>query len=361
MRPRFAATLLKQLQKTSKSWRSLSRKHARLASARADATMKRLRESQGQDDAAAAPAPMRPARRAAPPRKGVAARGTVVDGNVACDAGNRNYRLYVPAGQSARPLPLLVMLHGCSQDPDDMARGSRMDALADEMQFMVVYPEQTRRHHSAGCWNWFRRGDQQRDRGEPAILAAITQHVVANHSVDPRRVYVAGLSAGGAMAAILAHHYPDLFAALGVHAGVDVGAARNATSALAAMRTGLGLLRMAAPFSQSMPLMVVHGDTDRTVHPRNAAFIMARFTGGAQVSSVRRLAPAGRLPYTRTLYRDLAGNKRAEQWMVHGMGHAWSGGSPRGSHTDSRGPDASREMMRFFLGLPRSRAAPRRD
>lgn len=264
--------------------------------------------------------------------------------------GVREYKLYTPAGLAAdAPAPLVVMLHGCKQNPDDFAAGTRMNAQADAQGFRVLYPAQAPRSNMQRCWNWFQPGDQQRGRGEPALLAGMTRHVMQAHGVDAQRVYVAGLSAGGAMAAILAHEYPDLYAAAGVHSGLPKGAAHDLPSALAAMQQGPSAARPAA--RAPVPLIVFHGDRDDTVHPRNGDHLVAGHEAGE--TELAR-APDGRA-YRRTTYRDATGRVVAEHWLVQGMGHAWSGGSPAGSYTEARGPDATREMLRFFMRHSKTR------
>ncbi|HJV60666.1 MAG TPA: PHB depolymerase family esterase [Albitalea sp.] len=279
-------------------------------------------------------------------------------------AGTRAYKLFVPGGR-ATPRPLLVMLHGCRQDPDDFAAGTRMNELAQAQGWLVLYPGQSREANTLGCWNWFVPAHQERDRGEPAIIADLTREIARTHDADPRHIYVAGLSAGGAMAAILASAYPDLYAAAGVHSGVPRAVAKDLASALRAMRQGPAPSAWPRPRRDDadlVPTIVFHGDEDTTVHPRNGAELVeqARWTSleGSSSASSRQLhierssVPAGRA-FTRTVHRDAQGRVDAEHWVVHGSGHAWSGGSPAGSFTDPLGPDASREMLRFFAAHPR--------
>ncbi len=260
-------------------------------------------------------------------------------------AGALDYRLYVPSRSNAEAMPLVVMLHGCTQSPEDFAAGTRMNDLAEEQGFLVVYPRQTQSANAQKCWNWFDAAGQLRDRGEPALIAGLTRDVMREFSVDPSRVYVAGLSAGGAAAAILAQCYPDLYAAAGVHSGLAAGAARDMPGAFAAMRGGG---RTAA--GRAVPTIVFHGDADRTVHPSNGEQVIAQARGGAGLSAAltQGRSPGG-LGFTRRVESDAAGRPMAEHWLLHGAGHAWSGGSGAGSYTEPRGPDASREMLRFFL------------
>lgn len=265
--------------------------------------------------------------------------------------GQRDYRLYVPGRVLTQPPALLVMLHGCTQSPEDFAAGTGMNALAEAEGWLVVYPAQPQSANSARCWNWFNAADQSRDGGEPAIIAGITRAVMAAHDVDPARVYVAGLSAGGAAAAIMGAAYPDLFAAVGVHSGLPRGAATDMSSAFAAMRQGSA--GHAPGRGPAMPTIVFHGDLDRTVHPVNGEHVLAQAGAGAALTThVSRESPPGRHAYTRTVHTDAQRRPVLEHWLLHGAGHAWSGGSAAGSYTDPQGPDASREMMRFFAQQP---------
>ncbi len=275
--------------------------------------------------------------------------GQFISGTHTEAAGTREYKLYVPAGYRGQPLPLVVMLHGCTQHPDDFAAGTGMNEAALEHDFFVLYPAQSQQVNPSRCWNWFKHSHQRRGRGEPALLAGMTRDVMARYPIDPQRVYVAGLSAGGAMAAILGAAYPELFAAVGVHSGLPVGAASDVKTAFAAMKSGRAPARGAA--GPMPPTIVFHGDGDTTVHPANGAHVAAASAGAATPEPQPRTKGRGRA-HTRSVYRDAGGRVVAEHWVVHGAGHAWSGGSPQGSYTDPTGPDATEEMLRFFFSNP---------
>jgi len=291
-------------------------------------------------------------------------------------AGTRAYKLYVPVRGASTARPMVVMLHGCTQSADDFAAGTRMNRLADEHGLLVVYPEQAAQANASKCWNWFQPGDQVRDAGEPSLIAGIVQQVAQRHAVDPRRIYVAGLSAGAAMAVVLGQTYPDVFAGVGVHSGVPYGSAHDIPSALAAMkggRSGLpaqkgragGTASARRQALQPVPTIVFHGDRDHTVQHSNCAAIIEqarqarRTQADAAASSSRMQAgqASGGRSYTRTVDADASGQVHIEAWTLHGAGHAWSGGDARGSFTDGSGPDASAEMLRFFLALPRAGTA----
>jgi poly(hydroxyalkanoate) depolymerase family esterase len=293
----------------------------------------------------------RPGRPLQPPAP---AEGQWLAATYANSAGTRAYKLYVPSGYHGQPMPLVVMLHGCTQDPDDFAVGTRMNFLAEEMDFLVAYPAQAGNANVSKCWNWFQPAHQERDQGEPSLIAGITRQVMADYQVDGRRVYVAGLSAGGAMAAIMVTTYPDLYMAVGVHSGLAAGSAHDLPSAFEAMRKGGQSGQLVS--GHTIPLILFHGDRDATVHPANADDLLRqRLTGkpvAADMAAPSVTKSQGRVAdgraYTCEIYRDTSGQVVAEQWTIHGAGHSWSGGDGNGSYTDPVGPDASREMARFF-------------
>lgn len=298
-----------------------------------------------------------------------------ISGSFASQAGSRDYKLYIPSGYHGQALPLVVMLHGCTQNPDDFAAGTGMNALAETQPCLVLYPAQPASANHTKCWNWFKPSDQQRERGEPAIIAGMTRQVIDEYQLDEKRVYVAGLSAGGAMATTLAMTYPELYAAVGVHSGLPHGAAQDLPSALAAMQGGSSPLaslnqraefRAASSTTRNIPAIIFHGDRDTTVHPSNGERVAAQYLPSASPGNAARTAPhnaprsgidtqskRGQVPsghaYTCTTHQDADGQAILEQWSIHGAGHAWAGGAYRGTYTDPKGPDASKEMLRFFL------------
>jgi poly(hydroxyalkanoate) depolymerase family esterase len=298
--------------------------------------------------------------------------GRFVERSYTNQTGTRTYKLYIPSGYMGQEVPLVVMLHGCTQSPNDIAAGTQMNTLAEENIFLVAYPAQAQGANMNKCWNWFKASDQQRGRGEPSLVAGITRQVIDEYNVADGRVYVVGMSAGGAMAAIMAEAYPDLYAAVGIHSGLAPGAAHDMPSAFAAMHQGgQAIPRRDVPTATAtgdsariVPAIIFHGDRDKTVHPRNADHLLehycpAKLTGSrddARGSTPQGTVRQGQIPggyaYTRATYRDAGGRAIAERWTVHGLGHAWSGGSSSGSYTDPKGPDASAEIVRFFNEHP---------
>jgi len=275
------------------------------------------------------------------------ATGRMLSGTHTAPAGTRDYLLYLPPqAASASSLSLVVMLHGCTQTPADFAAGTGMNKLADQHGFIVLYPGQNKSANQNACWNWFNPRDQRADAGEPSIIAGIVREVLARYPVDATRVHVAGLSAGGAMAAILADAYPDLVAAVAVHSGLPSGAAHDLPSALNAMKRG-----SAAAASKTG----ASGKPVRTIVFHGRQVVDAALAGWPKdaltVTQDTRRSPGGR-SYTRTVHAGATGRPMVEQWEVQGAGHAWSGGHASGSYTDAAGPDASAEMMRFFLNQP---------
>ncbi|WP_322892221.1 MULTISPECIES: PHB depolymerase family esterase [unclassified Yoonia] len=286
----------------------------------------------------------------------IAAGATFAEDRFTCDAGSRRYLAYVPATAKGGITGLVVMLHGATQSPEDFAAGTGMNALADEHGFVVVYPHQSPEDQAQSCWNWFDRGDQQRDVGEPAILAGLTRLVIARHDIPADHVFVAGLSAGAAMAVILGETYPDIFSAVGAHSGLPAGAARNVPTAFAAMA---GLRGITGGDGPAMRTSVFHGSADGTVVPSNGDRIALNAQEDGQDSG-EAVAKAGRTNgrsfQKSTTFGD-DGREAVEHWLVDGAGHAWSGGQASGSYTDTQGPDASAEMIRFFFAAESSEKA----
>ena len=265
-------------------------------------------------------------------------------------AGALGYRLYLPAEREGRSLALVLMLHGCTQNPEDFAVGTQMNGLADEFGLIVAYPHQPRRANASGCWNWFDRRHQNRGSGEPAKLAGLARMLAKEFGVGSERIFAAGLSAGGAMAEVLAATYPDVFAAVGVHSGLPYRSAVDAPSAFAAMKGAAAVEPApAAASDRRCRKIIIHGLADGTVDPVNGERILDR---AEQAERLKRIdldwaIAGGRV--SRAVLEDDDGRPVVERWQVEGGGHAWFGGDPRGSYTQTVGLDASRVMVRFFL------------
>lgn len=303
------------------------------------------------------------------------AREKWITGSARAAGGSRNYKLWVPetAGEG-KASSLLMMLHGCTHGAGDMAEISGINDVAEAERFLVVYPEQSFLANLLKCWNWFDPKHQSRDSGEPSILAAIAEQVCSNHEIDRDRVYVAGISAGGAMAVVAAATYPDLFSGLAVCAGGEFKAAGSLSAGLAVMQHGgpdpaqqgqaafeamkTGLLRRART---RMPVIVFHGSVDDRVAPVNAEQIIAQWSttnsllaaqNGESAFALSESIVAGQVPggypYRQRVYTDQAGSLLMESWMVEGMGHAWPGSPKELKYGDPKGPCASKEIWRFF-------------
>lgn len=279
--------------------------------------------------------------------------GQFISGTLTHATLERRYKLYVPPDHTGKMLPLVVMLHGCTQNPDDFAAGTGMNQRAQTQGFYVLYPEQPTDANPSACWNWFQPSHQKRGRGEPAMIASLTRAIIQQNGVDNQRVYVAGLSAGGAMAAVLAVAYPDIYAAVGVHSGLPAGAASNVAQALLVMKSGYSGFMQSSVANLppiTIPTIVFHGDEDKTVHPRNGDKLIATVQGQTRDSvQIEHGAAIHGRGYTRSRRYTEQGVTVSEHWLVRGAGHAWSGGRAAGSYTDPQGPDATVEMLRFFF------------
>ncbi|WP_295047767.1 PHB depolymerase family esterase [uncultured Paracoccus sp.] len=272
----------------------------------------------------------------------------------ACAAGSRDYMVYVPSTAARGVQGLVLMLHGCTQTHADFARGTGMNDLAETHRLIIVYPQQSRGDNAQSCWNWFSPGDQRRGRGEPEILAQMAATLARAHGVPQDRIFAAGLSAGAAMAVILGQTHPEVFAAIGAHSGLPFGAAKDVPGAFAAM-SGAAVDPTPSRTTRATPAIVFHGSADHTVHPQNGQRIVADTlaAGPDQTLVDQARARTGGRSHIRDITTTLDGQVLTEHWLVDGLGHAWSGGRPGGSYTDPAGPDASAEMLRFFLDQPR--------
>jgi poly(hydroxyalkanoate) depolymerase family esterase len=240
------------------------------------------------------------------------------------------------------------MLHGCKQNPDDFATGTKMNEVAAENNLIIAYPSQPSSANSGGCWNWFTPAHQMRDRGEPAILAGLTQELMNEFGFAREQVFVAGLSAGGAMAAVMLETYPELYSAAGIHSGLAYRSANDVMSAFAAMRGEMAKVgpEVAVKHPYAIRTIIFQGDADTTVHPRNARRIIEGRVGKNWTVAKDDGAANGQR-FRKETYAF--GKDAVELWSIAGAGHAWSGGNPDGSYASRTGPDASAEFVRFFL------------
>jgi len=302
--------------------------------------------------------------------------GKWVIGTASSKSGSRKFRLWVPRHHDGRePSPLVMLLHGCGQSAKDLAKICGMNAIAERDNFLVVYPEQPTAANLLRCWNWFDPKHQARESGEPSILAAVVEQAVSSHNVDPDRVYVAGLSAGAAMAVVMGATYPDLFMAIGVVAGLEFAAATTAAAGLGAITRGgpdpshQGLLAFQAMSEglrekpkRRMPVIVFQGAADPYLNPVNADQVLAQWArtndyldgneDGKRLLEQAGEITAGSVPgsysFQKCKYEDSAGRLLMEKWLVEGLGHAWPGSPSAGRFADPNGPNASEEMWRFF-------------
>ena len=283
-------------------------------------------------------------------------------------AGSRRYKLYVPgAYDPSRRRMLVVLLHGCTQDPDDIARGTRIAGHAERDGFLALLPEQPESANPKKCWNWYDRAHQGRDAGEPSLIVGMTDEVVRAYAVDPARVHLAGISAGAGMASLVAVAYPERYASLALHSGLAWRAATDVMGALGAMAKGVSdadaqgasALEAMGARARAIPTLVVHGGKDAVVNPVNGsqsarqwAVTAARALGVPSLATRQTTGEEGGYGWTRTCHSDASGGCLVEELVVHELGHAWSGGSREGTFTDERGPEATREMVRFFREHP---------
>lgn len=314
--------------------------------------------------ALAAAAVLKPALAAAAPST-----GNLIQGSYTNAAGTRTYELYVPAAyQAGAPMPLVVALHGCTQTADGFRSLTRLDDLAAARGFIVLFPEQSKSANSFNCWNWFQTQHMQRGAGEPSIIAGLTDEIRLSYAIDPHKIYVTGLSAGGAMANVMGATYPDIYAAVGVGSGCEYAAGAPCAGYKSADPELAGHQAYQAMGSRArvLPFIVFQGDNDTTVPPTNAdqAVRAAQVAGdwadeGAENGSIPT-APmkssfgqvsAGRA-YTLRNYSDGHGHELGQYWLVKGMGHAWSGGNPAQQYADATGPDESAAMYDFFMAHP---------
>ncbi len=287
-------------------------------------------------------------------------------------APSREYLVYVPKGRSIwRRAPLVVLCHGCKQTPEEFAQGTRITDLADRHQFVVLLPRQKESANPWRCWNWF-ESHTAGGSGEAAIVAAQIRSVRRRYRCHRKRVLVAGISAGGALAAIMGVRHPDLVAAVAVHSGLACGAAKSPVTAIAVMQSGpeqdvaaLADIARASASKQPVriPLLALHGDADNVVAPRNAAALVRQYLHlNGHASASDPTAQSSALPAADAETRTTLANGRTEvvrEWRtdgrlvarlveVAGLGHAWSGGDPSLAYNDAEPPDATELVGAFF-------------
>jgi poly(hydroxyalkanoate) depolymerase family esterase len=310
------------------------------------------------------PTPTPPPGGGATPGKGTSFSGTYTNA-----AGSRAYRGYVPSTYKAgTPVPLLVVLHGCTESADVFRQLTRFDELAEAKGFLVVFPEQPKSANNQNCWNFFQDAQTHRGTGEPSLIAGITDWVGQHYSVDSHRIYVAGLSAGGAMASVMAATYPDVYAAIGIGSGCEYAATatcagyKSADPAAAAQAA----YKEMGTRARAMPVISFSGDKDTTVPPVNADQLLQQWqltadladdgaTNGSVLSkptsTISGQVPNG-LSYTVRSYGDAQTNELVQYWVVNGMSHAWSGGCSCQPYAEPKGPDATAAMYAFFVKHP---------
>lgn len=285
-------------------------------------------------------------------------------------SGTRYYEGYVPTSYvPGTPVPLVVVLHGCSQTTGNVAAGSRFNSLAESKGFVVLYVQQSAYANGALCWNWFQWSNQFRGSGEPSLIAGITALVRSNYSIDPQRVHITGISAGGSMATVMGATYPDVFASVAVHAGCEYnGYPCGSSGGPSPTTSGNQIVDAMGNYGRVVPVQVWHGTADTTVYPVNGGQVISswaqandRISDGIDNNNIDDVADAtttgtvtGGRSWTRSTYRNsTTGLRVMEKWLVTGMGHAWSGGSSAGSFTDPAGPDATQLSWDFFVANPK--------
>ena len=300
--------------------------------------------------------------------------GSWVTATAKTSTGSLDYKVWVPADyRKTKPAPLVLMLHGCLQGPEDLAALSQMNSLADKETFLVVYPQQTAAANALRCWNWFDPKHQDRGAGEPSLIAAAINDVRASYRVREQQIYVVGISAGGAMAVLMAAAYPEIFAAVGVIAAPEYKAASTVQGGLAAMKNGgpdptqqglaayQAMQKSGARKKKRIPLMDIQGTKDPYVNPINSDQLVAQWVqtndlldDGKDNDSITKspVTAEGAVPngysYTKYSYRDRKGHVVVEKLVVNGLGHAWSGSTTANQFADAKGPDATMEIWRFF-------------